>query len=78
MMVKCLSLESWDDVVNGSACTLLIEGRVPYGMRFMAYVGQRPLPAFVDGRNKFVSLGCAKYGRGKYICKVRVERPKSV
>lgn len=78
MMVKCLSLESWDDAVNGEACALLIGRRVPYGMRFRVYVGSRLLPKFIDGRNRFVSLGCAKYGRGKYVCKVRVERPKSV
>jgi len=78
MIVKCLSMQSWSDVVIGDSEALLISRRVPYGMRFRVYVGKWPMPRFVDGRHRFVCLGCARYGLRKYVCKVRVETPFSV
>lgn len=73
MMVQCLSLQSWSDAVSGEACALLISRRVPRGMRFRVYVGKRHMPSFLDGKHRFVCLGCIRYGFRKYVCKVRVE-----
>lgn len=78
MMVECVSADSWLSAALGRSDVILVTKRVPRFFKFRVYVGNKRMPTLVDGKTRFVSLGCEPLGFGVYACKVRVCKHRSV